>query len=332
MESDAAAPDLSISILTWNTRACLKACLDSIRRHTHEIRYEIIVVDNGSTDGAFEMLKQEYPGVRAIRHEENLGFTAGNNVALRAARGRYILLLNSDTVVREGCLDLWIRLMEGDPAVGVSAPKMFYPDGRLYLSIHPRFPDPLCCLSERSILTELCPRSGWVEHFRRRYFYTAESDYASDRDIAWGIGAALMLRRAAVEATGLLDVGFFAFFEEIDYCLRARAAGWRLRYYHQPEVIHISAGSLRQDYDRITHIWHASRFYFYRKHFSAPAMFALKALTATGIVIRLIKLLFRIRWVSTAGSEWRGTFKTYVRILLMSVLYPLFGPRGKSKS
>lgn len=319
--------DLSISILAWNTRDFLKACLESIHRSTCRIRFEIIVVDNGSQDGAAEMVRREFPTVRLIRNETNLGFTAANNQAIRQSRGRYILLLNSDTEVQDGCLDLLVEQMDRADDVGAAAPRMFYPDGKPYPSIHPRYPDPLCCLSERSILTELFPGSTWVEKFRRRYFFIDESDYARDRDIAWGLGACLMVRRAAIDQVGLLDEKFFAFFEEIDWCLRMTQAGWKIRYYHQPVVHHHTAGSLRQDYDRITIIWHASRFYFYRKHYSIAAALSLKLIVASGVAVRLIKLVGR--WLVGRGearAEARRGLATYRRIFLMSLLHPWYSP------
>ena len=313
--------DLSISILTWNTREFLKSCLDSIYQRTRRIKFEIIVVDNGSHDGAAEMLRRDYPDVVLIRNETNLGFTAGNNQAFRRSLGRYVLLLNSDTEIREGALDRLVEVMDRDPDVGIGVPKMFYPDGKLYLSIHPRFPDPLSSLSERSFLTEKFPNGSCVDHFRKRYFFTSESDYTQDRDIAWGLGAAMMARRTAVDQVGILDEGFFAFFEEIDWCLRFKNAGWKVRYYHEPVVVHHTAGSLRQDYDRITAIWHRSRFYFYQKHYSWRDRLLLKLIVAPGILIRLIKLLFSLGKASDSKrKEIVQTLKTYGRIFMSAIV------------
>lgn len=319
--SDRTSLDLSISILTWNTREFLKSCLDSIYRHTRRITFEIIVVDNGSHDGAVEMVRQHYPEIILIRNETNLGFTAGNNQALSRCRGRYVFLLNSDTEIREGTLDLLVEAMDRDTDVGIGIPKMFYPDGKLYLSIHPRFPDPLSCLSERSFLTELFPDGACVARFRKRYFFTAETDYHQDRDVAWGLGAALMARRTAVDHVGLLDEGFFAFFEEIDWCLRFRNAGWKVRYYHEPVVLHHTAGSLRQDYDRVTTIWHHSRFYFYQKHYSWWDRLLLRLIVIPGIAIRLIKLLFSLgNPAELERKKILQTIRTYGRIFISAIV------------
>ena len=326
MDRKANPIDLSISLLTWNTKQFLKPCLDSIFSGTKRIGYEVIVVDNGSSDGTAEMLRTEYPRVIHIRNEKNLGFTAGNNQAIRASRGRYVLILNDDTELREGCLDRMVELMDADPRAGAATMKMFYPDGSLYPSIHQRYPTPLCCLCERSFLTELFPASRLVLWLKGLYFILDEREYARDQPIAWGIGAALMVRREAIERVGTLDEGFFIYFEEIDWCRRMRNAGWTIMYYHVPEIIHHTAKSVVQEYERMTIIWHKSRFYFYRKNYGRIRMWLLKLIVVPGIVVRLVKLTWRIAMGDPGGTDRQRAMRgTYLKILVMSLFYPRFG-------
>lgn len=317
--------DLSVCILSWNTKDLTFACLDSIKRHTRRIAYEIILVDNGSHDGVSEGVRARYPEVKLIRNETNIGFTRGNNQALRESSGRYVILLNNDTEIEAGCFDRMVELMDADPAVGMGCCRMVYPDRSLYLNIHDEFPGPGNVMAERTLLSELLPGCRLHNHYRAKYTVTDPDAYEKDREIAWGLGAFLMARREVVERIGLLDEAFFIFFEEIDWCRRCVDAGWKVKYYAEPVVVHHTARSIVQEYPRMSQVWHHSRFHYFAKHHGLFAMLLLKLLTATGIVVRLGKYAFQAgRAAPEQAAALREMAAAYRRILRMSLFYPRY--------
>ncbi len=318
--------DLSVCILNWNTRDLTLKCIESIKATTKKIRYEIILVDNGSIDGLYEFLLKKYPEIILLRNSENLGFTRANNQALKIFSGRYALLLNSDTEVKENCLDLMVDYLDKDKEVGIGFCKMYYPDGTLYLNIHTEFPNWKNVIAERSLLTELFFQSKLHKYFYSKYYEINKERYESDLYCAWGLGAFLMIRREVIEQIGLLDENFFSFFEEIDFCKRCYAAGWKIKYYAQPEMIHHTAKSIVQEYPKMTQVWHHSRFYFFKKHYGIFSMLFLKLMTTTGILARFIKMRNQLKICKDEIEKKKieDLYKSYKKIFKMAILYPLY--------
>lgn len=282
-------PDLSICILSWNTRDLTMKCLASIAKNTRRISYEVILVDNGSSDGVASAVSREFLKVKLIVNDKNVGFTKGNNLAIAASTGRYILLLNNDTEIHEHCLDMMVEKMDAEPDTGMACCKMIYPDGSLYLNIHDEFPTWSNVAAERSILTELIPRSPLHNYFHRRYNVTDPGVYETDREICWGLGAFLAVRREVLDEIGPLDERFFIYFEEIDWCKRCRDAGWKVRYFHEPVVMHHTAKSIVQEYPYMTEVWHDSRLKFFAKHYGPVSQAALRILSVPGLIVRLAR-------------------------------------------
>ncbi len=230
---------LSVLIVNWNVRDLLRRCLQSVLAPSLPDALEVIVVDNGSTDGSGEMVRTEFPQVHLIANPDNRGFTAANNQGLAVARGRYVLLLNPDTEVVGDALTTMVAFADAHPDVGVVGPQLLNPDGTVQSSRR-RFPTLMTALFESTWLQPYAPR-----RLLTRYYVLDRPD-DEIQDVDWVTGAALMARREAIEQVGPLDERFFMYSEELDWCRRFRAAGWRVVYLPTARVIHYEGRSSEQ--------------------------------------------------------------------------------------
>jgi GT2 family glycosyltransferase len=229
---------LSIIIVNYNGGKDLKPCLTSVYRETKAISFEVILVDNGSTDGSVEIVEENFPQVRIIRNEENRGFAAANNIAIRQAAGQYILLLNPDTEVLNRAIEKTIEFMEDKLHVGIVGCKLVYPDRSVQPSVRP-FPSVIGTFLEATFLYLVFPSKKVV---RRNGIPNFE--FAKTQKIDWLIGAYFMIRRSVLDKLGLLDEQFWIYGEEIDYCQRARSVGYETWYVADAEVIHHYGGMI----------------------------------------------------------------------------------------
>jgi GT2 family glycosyltransferase len=237
-------PDLSIVIVNWNVCDLLRQCLDAVQQQTSSpslppIRLEIIVVDNASNDGSVEMIRSEFPDVIVITNRDNLGFTAGNNQGISAAHGRYVLLLNPDTQVLDGAFHTLIHYMDTHPGVGLVGPKLIFPDEQPQSSRR-RFPTTATLFFESTWLESRAPRT-----LLERYHVRDQPDDAV-LDVDWVVGAAMMVRKETIQKVGGFDERFFMYSEELDWCRRIKAAGWRVVYQPQAQIIHHEGKSSEQ--------------------------------------------------------------------------------------
>ncbi len=253
--------DLSICIVSWNVSKDLASCLTSLYAQDCAITFETIVVDNASDDDTVRMLAQRFPQVSVIANTDNLGFAAANNQAIRIAKGRYVMLLNPDTTVHDGALDTAVRFMDQHPDVGIAGLKLIYPDGSLQLSCR-SFPNPWAALWRGTPLARLCPNN----RFAREYTL---ADWAHDevRDVDWVSGAAMVVRREAIDQAGLLDERFFMYSEDVDWCKRMWDAGWRVTYLPDAVVTHIVGRSSDHAVIPMVAQAHRSMYRLYLKHF-----------------------------------------------------------------
>jgi GT2 family glycosyltransferase len=231
--------DLSIIIVSWNVRELLQGCLASIQQSPGNLALETIVVDSGSTDGSPEMIEAVFPWVRLIAREENVGFPQGNNIGLGEANGRYLLLLNPDTVVVGQALTTMVQYLDDNPNVGVVGGQLLNPDGTIQSSRR-RFPTVATAFFESTWLQPLAPAGV----LRRYYAEDVPDDETADVD--WVKGACLMTRRAVVNEVGLLDPDYFMYSEELDWCRRIKTAGWRVVYLPAAKIIHHEGKSSEQ--------------------------------------------------------------------------------------
>ncbi|HEY3990177.1 MAG TPA: glycosyltransferase family 2 protein [Acidobacteriaceae bacterium] len=238
--AQSAAYDLSVVIVSFNTREVLRECLEALARESAGLSVQTIVVDNGSKDGSIEMLRADFPVVELIVSPENLGFGRANNLAFERARGRYIVLLNSDAFLTPGSLRRSLEHMEANPRVGLGGGRLMGRDGSWQPSAR-RFP---------TLITDLFVYSGLADRYARsRIFGSYNRTWADPMQAAqvdWVPGAYSILRAEALAAAGPFDPRFFLYYEEVDLCRRIQAAGYTVWYWPDVAVIHIGGESSRQ--------------------------------------------------------------------------------------
>lgn len=260
-------PDVSIIIVSWNTKAHLARCLSAIVRAAEGLTVEVIVVDNGSSDGTQTMLTQQFPHVRLIQNQENLGFGRANNIGARESRGRTLLLLNSDCDLAPGVLKTMIDALEQDPALGGLFCRLLNPDGSLQPSVHRSFPSPWSLLGDLCFLPSIRYALYRRPALHRWLLRSTIRTHQRAQDVAWGGGACMLIRRTAFEAVGGFDERFFLYCEDLDLCKRLRDAGYRLRYVPEPSAIHHWGASTVQTPAAVLREAYRSRVYYFEKHF-----------------------------------------------------------------
>ncbi len=228
--------DLSIVIVSWNTRQMLSDCLASVREGLGDLKAEIWVVDNASEDGSPEMVARDFPEARVIVNAKNRGFAAANNQALAMATGRHVLLLNSDTLVHGDVLQRSVAWLDAHPEAGVMGPRVLNTDGTTQASTS-RFPS----LRHLALQTLGLTRIAAFDGYRMTGW-----DRRDTRAVEVVSGCAMFVRRAAMERVGLLDEAFFFYGEETDWCRRFADAGWQLVFAPVGEITHFGGGSVRR--------------------------------------------------------------------------------------
>lgn len=265
---------LSICIVNWNTRDYLRECLTALQTYPVQgAETEIIVVDNASTDGSAVMVAEEFPQAYLVASKENVGYAQGNNEALSRARGEWVLLLNPDVIVHKSSLTLALRFGRDHPKAGAIGARLVGPDGETQRSVR-SFPDPWPVLWEYAGLSRRFPRSRLLGAYRMTWF-----DYDRPAEVDQPMGSFLLIRRAALDQVGLMDPQFPIFFNEVDWCWRAkRQCGWQIWYTPDVVVTHYGGGSTRQVKTRMIRESHRSLLAFYDKHYKgriAPLVYAL---------------------------------------------------------
>lgn len=285
--------DLSIIIVSWNVCELLVRCLESVQAGLAHagLSGEIIVVDNASTDGSAETARTRFPDIVLIETGTNLGYTGGNNVGLRHARGRHLLILNPDTEVAPGALGHLVRALDAHPSIGAVGPALVFPDGRLQSSRR-RFPSLLVGLIESTPLEPWCAGTPLLRDFR-----LLDRADGQAGPVDWLVGAALMVRREVVEQVGPLDDAFFMYFEELDWQRRMKAAGWSIWYWPEARVVHHEGASSGQVVARRQILFATSKIEYYRKWHGPRAAALLSGwlwlLFGWEMLVETLKLLLR---------------------------------------
>jgi len=302
--------DLSVIIVSWNVKALLERCLSSLMECSKrgEIQCEIIVVDNASTDGSAEMVRQRFPGVRLIASDSNLGFTRANNVGAGHSSGRYILLLNPDTEVLGDALTTMVSYMDSHPDVGALGPKLRFPDGRIQPSRR-RFPTLATAFLESTVLQQWFPRNRVLQRY-----YVHDRNDDEEQDVDWVIGACLLIRRQAWKQVGPLDERFFMYSEELDWCRRLKTAGWRLVYIPSATVMHYEGQSSSQVVPARHIYFQSSKVFYFRKHHGVLAGETLRLFLLATYVYQLC--LEALKWLLGHKRPLRRErIAAYLRVL-----------------
>ena len=267
------APDISVIIVSWNARDFLVGCLKSIQETMTDLRYEVIVVDNASSDGSPEAVLTGFPDVRLIQTGKNLGFSKGNNIGMTESRGRYYFLINSDVVLRPGCAQRLLAFMQKNPRTGLAGPRLFNGDGSYQPSCR-KMPN-----LHRHIARALFVNSSLVDNGYRQQ--------ASKR-VEVLAGSFWVARREAVDVVGKLDEQFFFYGEDVDWCLRFGKAGWQINYVTDAEAIHYGGSSTSRDTARFSVQLHKAALQFWKKHYAPPAVGIYLAFAVIHNLLRLI--------------------------------------------
>lgn len=292
--------EVSIVVVTHNAKGHVERCLESVSGGS----YQVIVVDNASTDGTRELVRERFPSVRLIELPENIGFGAANNVGVEAAEGDYYLLLNSDAWPVGDGIERLLAFAEANPGVGVAGPRLVSPGGRVQKSVR-GFPTLWRLATEYFFLRKLAPGSRLLNDF-----YGAGFNYRVRREAEFLMGAVLLLRRKAVDEVGGFDPAFFMFSEEVDLCYRMRAAGWTVEFTPDAEFLHLGGASTTPVWDRMFREQLSGHLRFLAKH-RGPKQ-AERARRLLVVALRLRGALFRGERGRTyrAGAEWLGSGST----------------------
>jgi GT2 family glycosyltransferase len=302
--------DVSIIIVSWNTKELLLRCMKSVFEYDQRISREVIVVDNGSQDGSENEVKKTFPLIHLVENEKNLGFARAVNQGLMKASGRYALLLNPDTQVKDGAVEHLMSFMDSHAEAGVAGAQLLNSDGSKQNSIA-NIPSLATELFNKNLLRWLFPRK----------FPGKGKDYPEPIEVDSVIGACMMVRRGAIEQVGLLDEDYFLFLEETDWCYRMKRAGWRI--YHLPgaKVYHFKGKSAEKEKKRARVEYFRSRYHFFKKNKGSLQWFIL----LVGVLIRLVFELLSMMVVSLvtffAVKRWRRKLGIYAYLFWWHVRF-----------
>lgn len=275
---------LSIVIVNYNTRDLLLQTLKSVFENPPSLNYEVYVIDNNSSDDSCKKVQESFSTVKLIKNTENVGFARANNQALRVAVGKYILLLNSDTVVRPKTLDTMLKLMEQNPRFGAAGCKVVLPDGKLDLACKRSFPTPFNSLCKMMGLSKLFPKSKRFSAYNLTYL-----DENKSYKVDCLVGAFMMVRKDTIDQVGYLDEDYFMYGEDIDWCYRIKKAGWEIYYYGETEIIHYKGASSKKN-PKVLYEFYNAMLLFYDKHYQDQYNFLIKGFVRLGI-----RLAYRIQ-------------------------------------
>ena len=273
--------DVSVIIVNWNTKKLLRDCLSSVYEHAGDIDYEIIVIDNASTDGSAEMVKSDFQQVILIENSDNRGFAAANNQGIAFAKGKYVLLLNSDTVVLDNAIAKTVRFADKNPQAAVTGCKVLNPDRTLQRTCF-MFPSVLNMLLSSTYLYKLFPKNGFFGREQMTWW-----DRNDVRPVDVVTGCIMLVRQEAIEQVGMMDEQFFMYCEETDWCYRFWKKDWKVMFAPVGEIIHFGGQSTAQKPVAMIVQLRLSILKFMKKHYSRPAYLIARLLVALFFAVRL---------------------------------------------
>ncbi len=283
--------DLGIIIVNWNTRDLLRKCLQTVEASQGDFAYRVVIVDNASTDGSADMVRDEFPQVEVIASEVNGGFSYGNNLGLRRLgyrdigdvdpdAPRYALLLNPDTEVPPESLYNMVRFMDSRPDVGMAGPKLLLADGSLDLACRRSFPTPKVAFYHFSGLAKRFPKSKRFARYNMTF-----ADIDAELEVDSVVGAYMQVRKEAIANAGLLDETYFMYGEDLDWAYRVKHAGWKVVYHPEVTVWHIKRAASRKS-PRAQFEFYRAMLIFYRRHYRKTTPLWLHGLVLLGLVVK----------------------------------------------
>lgn len=308
--------DLSIIIVNWNTKEYLLRCLRSLFQLKERESCEVIVVDNGSQDGSAKEVKRAFPNIDliVIVNEQNFGFAKATNQGIKYSSGRYVLLLNPDTEVKEGSIGRLVDFMKNHPHAGVSGAQLLNEDGSRQNSIA-NFPSLATELLNKSLLRRLFPEK----------FPGKEKDYPGPIEVDSVIGACMLVRRQAMEEVGILDEDYFLFFEETDWCYRMKNAGWKVYHVPQAKIVHFQGRGAESRKKEAKVEYYASRYQFFKKNRGRLQWFLLLIGLMAKLKIELLSMFMVCLLTLFRMKKWRKRLSIYAYLM---VWHLRFCPKG----
>lgn len=254
-------PELSIIIVNFNDKDHLAECLSSIQNNLQSLSYEIIVVDNFSSDGSADMVAARFPQTKLMRNDANLGYPAANNIGIQKSQGDFLLFLNPDTLIYAGVIEGLMGELKNNPHIGGVAPALSLGPDKYQVSFG----------WEVNFWTELVKKCGL-----NAYYSSVMKRKKHSRQVHWLSGACLLTRKKAVDEAGRFDEQFFLFFEDIDLCFRMRKLGWALVILPEYEILHHAGSATDKTPWKSRYHYRKSQLYFYKKHCSSVSQVLLK--------------------------------------------------------
>ena len=253
--------DLSVVVVTYRSRTHVAACLDSVQRACAGLAAETLVVDNASDDGTVDEVRRHPAGARVVETGDNLGYARAVNRGVRDSSGAYVLVLNPDCALASGAVHALLAWHRSHPRCGIAGPRICNPDGSVEWSAR-SFPGPWTFLFNRySLLTRLWPDNPWS----RRYLLS-DWDHATPRSVDWVSGAAMCVRREAIDQVGGMDEAYFLFNEDVDWCHAMKDGGWSVDYVPDAVVTHDIGASRTRVAERVIVERHLGMIHYFRKY------------------------------------------------------------------
>ena len=267
--------DLSIIIVNYNVKEFLQNLIHSIFKSALNISYEIIIIDNASDDGSVEFIKDKFPEIKLISNEKNLGFSKANNLGLKIAKGKYLLLLNPDALLREDTLQKMMEFFRNTPDAGLAGCKILNPDGSLQLACRRSFPGPWTSFCKVTGLSTIFPRSRIFARYNLTYL-----DENQSYEVDAISGSFMMMKREVYEKVGGFDEEFFMYGEDLDLCYRIQKAGYKVYYVHDTQIIHYKGESTKRSSFDETKVFYNAMNLFVKKHLSGSFLVEIILLSA----------------------------------------------------
>ncbi len=298
-------PLLSVVIVSWNVRDLLRDCLRSLIADQGDLAMEIIVVDGASADGSAAMVADEFPSVCLIASNENLGFPKGNNVGMGVANGRFLLLLNPDTIVKRGALATILTYLQNNPAIGLVGAQLLNGDGSVQSSRR-RFPTMATAFFESTWLQPFAPKRVLDDYYVND---TADDEIAL---VDWVMGACMMTRREIVDAVGGMDEAYFMYSEELDWQRRIADAGWQVAYLPTAQVVHYTGKSSEQAVTARHINFERAKLRYFRLYHGRGQAWLLRVFLLAGYLVQIVIEGMKgvlghkrpLRW-QRVGSYWQ---------------------------
>jgi len=273
--------DVSIVIVGWNVSDLLHSCLSSVYDQTRGITFDVVYVDNASEDGSAEMVAAKFPAVRIIRNAKNEGFIRASNQGIEMSEGRYVLLLNSDTIVLDNAITKMVEFADAHPEAGVTGCKVFHPDGSLQRSSF-MYPSVLNMFLSATYLYKLFPRTRFFGREMMTWW-----DFDDVRQVQAVCGCCSLVRREAIRQVGLMDETYFFYGDESDWCYRFEKNGWKNMFMPDAKIIHYGGATTKRMPDTFKLQLYGSNLIFMRLHRSKPEFICARFLMAVFFFVRV---------------------------------------------